>query len=76
MADLNETGGTAGASVGAKFIQHFAEGRPWIHLDIAGTSWPATAQPHMAEGPSGVTVRTLAELAMLLDGRATSAAKK
>jgi leucyl aminopeptidase len=75
VADLNETGGGAGASVGAKFIQHFAEGRPWIHLDIAGTSWPATPQPHMAEGPTGVTVRTLAELAMVLDGRAPSAAK-
>src|SRR5690606_1819777 len=40
VADLNETGGGAGASVGAKFIQHFTAGRPWIHLDIAGTSWP------------------------------------
>ena len=66
VADLNESGGAAGASVGAKFIQHFTGGRPWIHLDIAGTAWPATQPPHMSAGPSGVTVRTLAELAVLL----------
>lgn len=66
VADLNETGGAAGASVGAKFIQHFTAGRPWIHLDIAGTSWPATQPPHMSAGPTGVTVRTLAELAVML----------
>ena len=69
VADLNETGGAAGASVGAKFIQHFTGGRPWIHLDIAGTSWPATHPPHMSPGPTGVTVRTLAELAALLGAR-------
>jgi leucyl aminopeptidase len=70
VADLNETGGAAGASVGAKFIQHFTQGRPWIHLDIAGTSWPATDPPHMASGPTGVTVRTLAELAAAMgEGR-------
>jgi leucyl aminopeptidase len=62
VADLNETGGAAGASVGAKFLQQFTAGRPWLHLDIGGTSWPA-AGAHMAEGPTGVTTRTLAELA-------------
>ena len=72
VADLNETGGTAGASVGAKFLQQFVDGRPWIHLDIAGTSWPDTPGPHIAAGPSGVTTRTLAELAMLM-GPATAA---
>jgi len=66
VADLNETGGQAGASVGAKFLQQFTDGRPWIHLDIAGTSWPANAGPHMAGGPTGVTSRTLAELAHTL----------
>ncbi|MGE0445371.1 MAG: leucyl aminopeptidase, partial [Vicinamibacterales bacterium] len=46
VADLNETGGQAGASVGAKFLQQFTEGRPWIHLDIAGTSWPTARLPY------------------------------
>jgi leucyl aminopeptidase len=66
VADLNETGGQAGASVGAKFLQQFTDGKPWIHLDIAGTSWPASTGPHLAAGPTGVTSRTLAELAHTL----------
>jgi leucyl aminopeptidase len=70
VADLNETGGLAGASVGAKFIQEFTAGRPWVHLDIAGTSWPETPMPYMSAGPTGVTVRTLAELAVALGGSA------
>ena len=71
VADLNETGGQAGASVGAKFLQQFTDGKPWIHLDIAGTSWPANSGPHMAAGPTGVTTRTLAELAHTLGRAAT-----
>ena len=74
VADLNETGGQAGASVGAKFLQQFTEGRPWIHLDIAGTSWPTARLPHMADGPTGVTTRTLAELAHVLGSVSSSAA--
>jgi leucyl aminopeptidase len=64
VADLNETGGDAGASIGAKFIQQFTDGKPWIHLDIAGTSWPTYTPPYRDAGPTGVTVRTLAELVM------------
>jgi leucyl aminopeptidase len=67
VADLNETGGVVGASIGAKFIQQFTEGRPWIHLDIAGTSWPSETPPYRDAGPTGVTVRTLAELALMMN---------
>jgi leucyl aminopeptidase len=62
VADLNETGGPAGASVGAKFIQQFTEGKPFIHLDIAGVSWPDDVA-WRAPGPSGWGARTLALLA-------------
>jgi len=31
--------GYAGSITGAAFIQEFAEGVPWAHLDIAGTAW-------------------------------------
>ncbi len=72
VADLNETGGNAGASVGAKFIQQFTDGKPWIHLDIAGLSWPSYTPPYRSKGPTGVTVRTLAELAMLMGGGSES----
>lgn len=63
VADLNETGGKAGASIGARFLSEFVAGRPWIHLDIAGTSWPERKVPYRDEGPTGVMTRTLAELA-------------
>jgi leucyl aminopeptidase len=62
VADLNETGGGGGASVGAKFIQQFAEGRPFLHLDIAGVSWPDDVA-WRAPGPTGWGARTLARLA-------------
>jgi leucyl aminopeptidase len=63
VADLNESagGGGAGASIGAKFIQQFAEGRAFLHLDIAGVSWPDDV-PWRAPGPSGWGARTLARL--------------
>lgn len=67
VADLNETGGGAGASVGAKFIQQFAEGRAFLHLDIAGVSWPDDVA-WRAPGPSGWGARTLARLASELSG--------
>jgi leucyl aminopeptidase len=66
VADLNESGGGGGASVGAKFIQQFAEGRAFLHLDIAGVSWPADVA-WRAPGPSGWGARTLARLASELE---------
>ena len=36
---------------------------PWAHLDIAGTAWAEEARPYLPKGPTGVTVRTLTELA-------------
>ena len=39
IADLKHTGGRPGASVAASFLQAFVDkGRPWAHLDIAGTA--------------------------------------
>jgi leucyl aminopeptidase len=32
-------------------------------MDIAGTAWLEEARPYMPKGPTGVAVRTLAELA-------------
>jgi len=64
IADLMNTGGRpAGSVTAALFIKEFAGGLPWAHLDIAGTAWLEEARPYMPKGPSGVAVRTLAELA-------------
>ena len=40
VADLKNVGGKWGGAVtAAKFLQQFVDGRPWVHLDIAGPSW-------------------------------------
>jgi leucyl aminopeptidase len=64
IADLTNTGGRpAGSITAAMFLKEFAGGLPWAHLDIAGTAWAEEARPFLPKGPSGVAVRTLAELA-------------
>ena len=66
-ADLSNIGGRWGGAISAAyFIKEFADPTPWVHLDIAGTAWLDDAKPHMAKGPTGVCVRTFAELAMSL----------
>ncbi|WNS74794.1 leucyl aminopeptidase [Bacillus sp. DTU_2020_1000418_1_SI_GHA_SEK_038] len=63
IADLNNSPGREGhAIMGGGFVGEFAEGTPWVHLDIAGT---ATTRKEHNLGPSGATgvmVRTLALL--------------
>jgi leucyl aminopeptidase len=64
IADIVNTGGrAAGACTAAMFLKEFAGDRPWVHFDIAGTAWADEAKPWQPKGPTGVAVRTLAELA-------------
>ena len=64
FADLANIGGRWGGAISAAwFLREFAGEVPWVHLDIAGTAWLEESKPHMANGPSGVCVRTLARLA-------------
>jgi len=64
IADLLNTGGRpAGSITAALFLKEFTGGLPWAHLDIAGTAWADEARPYQPKGPTGVAVRTLAELA-------------
>ena len=64
IADMINSGGRpAGACTAAMFLKEFAGGLPWAHLDIAGTAWADEAKPWQPKGPTGVAVRTLAELA-------------
>ncbi|MEW6283543.1 MAG: leucyl aminopeptidase [Candidatus Eremiobacterota bacterium] len=64
-ADLNNTGGIyAGAITAGLFLQEFVpEKAAWAHLDIAGTFWKEKPWKYYQEGPSGVGVKTLVELA-------------
>lgn len=65
VADLKNVGGPAGGAITAGlFLQEFVpEGAAWCHLDIAGPFWRSKAWKYYAEGPTGVGVRTLTELA-------------
>ncbi len=69
IADFSNTGGRpAGSITAALFLKEFVDGVPWAHLDIAGTAWTEEARPYLPKGPSGVAVRTLAELALGAEG--------
>ncbi|PWW07457.1 leucyl aminopeptidase [Paenibacillus cellulosilyticus] len=62
-ADMKNSGGRLGGAItGGLFVGAFAEDRPWVHLDIAGTSWLNSARNWESKGATGVMVRTLAEL--------------
>jgi leucyl aminopeptidase len=65
IADFTNTGGRAGGAItGALFVKEFAGDLPWVHMDIAGTAWAEETKPYQPKGPTGVAVRTLAELAL------------
>jgi len=65
FADIANIGGRYGGAItAAKFLEEFVEGKPWAHLDIAGTAWLDDSKPHQSKGPTGVAVRTFIELAM------------
>jgi len=68
IADLANIGGRpAGSITAAMFLKEFTGDAPWAHLDIASTAWAEEAQPWQPKGPTGVAVRTLAELACTSD---------
>ena len=63
VADQKNSGGReAGTIVGAMFLASFAEGTPWVHMDIAGTAWNDKDKPYAPKGSSGVAVRLLLDL--------------
>ena len=63
VADVKNTGGRAAGSItAALFLQEFAEGYPWVHLDIAGTAYSETDLVALPKGPTGVPVGTFVEL--------------
>ena len=65
IADLPNIGTRwGGAITAAMFLKQFADPAPWIHLDIAGTAWIEKEKPYLPEGPSGIPVRTLIQVAM------------
>lgn len=68
FADVKNTGGrSAGSITAARFLQKFAEGMTWAHLDIAATAWidsspDAPKKDYLPKGASGFGMRLLVRL--------------
>jgi leucyl aminopeptidase len=72
IADMKNSGGRqAGSIYGAMFLKEFVDTSPWIHLDIAGSSWIDKDQGHIVKGPTAVSMRPLVRLAELMTNRET-----
>ena len=63
VADLNNSPGrNAGTITAGLFIGEFVQGKPWLHLDIAGTAWSEKKTDLTIKGGTGAPVYTLYEL--------------
>jgi leucyl aminopeptidase len=64
IADLKNVSdtGEAGTITAAAFLAEFAQGMPWVHLDIAGTAWTERDRPYVPKGAVGIGVRLLINL--------------
>jgi leucyl aminopeptidase len=65
FADLTNASAArkAGSAYAASFLEEFVDGKPWAHLDIAGTAWDQDGRDYVGKGASGWGVRLLVELA-------------
>lgn len=63
VADLKNTGGRPGGTITAGlFLKQFVGEAPWVHLDIAGTSWNTDgSRPYMPKGSTGLALRLLVQ---------------
>jgi leucyl aminopeptidase len=63
IADIMNTGKTrhGGAISAAMFLKEFVGETPWVHLDIAGCAWTDENKPWIANGPTGIAVRSILE---------------
>ncbi|MDE0199995.1 MAG: leucyl aminopeptidase, partial [Caldilineaceae bacterium] len=64
MAEVKNSAGRSGVSSSAKFIEHFTEGYPWAHLDIANMVLAdSRINAETPKGATGYGVRLLVDLA-------------
>jgi leucyl aminopeptidase len=63
IADMKNVGGRPGGSItAAQFLARFTNGKPWAHLDIAGTAWSGKDKPTVPKGATAFGVRLLDRL--------------
>ncbi|MCU0625476.1 MAG: leucyl aminopeptidase [Gemmatimonadaceae bacterium] len=61
-ADIKNTGGRAAGTITAGlFLKVFAEGYPWVHLDVAGTAYSESDLVALPRGGTGRPVGTFVE---------------
>jgi len=67
VADLTNASAKRKASTiyAGSFLEEFVDGKPWVHLDIAGTAWDV-GREYVGKGPTGYGVRLLIDLARSL----------
>ncbi|MBI4372056.1 MAG: leucyl aminopeptidase [Elusimicrobia bacterium] len=61
LLNISKVRGEAGSIIGGLFLREFVGGRPWVHLDIAGTAFADNDGPCGPKGGTGAAVRTLLE---------------
>ena len=60
FADIKNSGGRLGGAITAGlFLGEFVDNKPWVHLDIAGTSFLSDDRGYLPKGATGVPVKTL-----------------
>lgn len=60
IADVKNTGGRpAGSITGAALLKLFVDGKPWVHLDVAGVDYTDMDRPYIPQGSSGFGARLL-----------------
>jgi leucyl aminopeptidase len=64
VADLTNASAKRKASsiYAGSFLEEFVDGKPWAHLDIAGTAWDV-GREYVGKGPTGFGVHLLVALA-------------
>lgn len=63
VADVKNTAGRfAGIGTSAKFLEHFTEGYPWAHVDMASMAWAEEDKPAQPKGATGYGVQLFAAL--------------
>ena len=65
VGEIKNTGGrNAGSITAAKFLEHFVDDKPWVHLDIAGVDIASSNKGWISKGATGQVVRTLVNTAL------------
>jgi leucyl aminopeptidase len=60
MKNIGKTG-QAGSISAALLLQRFTDGRPWVHLDIAGPARAEASRGYVTKGATAFSARTIVE---------------